>query len=126
MPKPLHIQATESTPEVFLDTEKQIFLISGDILPENSYELFNPIFKWFEEYLKNPDKEMTVEFSINIINTSSTRRLVYLFKIFEKISDSGNRVTVIWRHLPDDEIMQYTAYEFGNAFSKINFETKLK
>lgn len=126
MIKSLQMSATESTPEVVLDKQSNIFLISGDILPENSFELFEPIFAWFNEYLNDPDDLLVMEFAINIINTSSTRRLVFLFRIFEKIVDKGTKVKVIWRHLPDDEIMQYTAYEFGNAFKKILFESQIK
>lgn len=126
MIKSLQMSATESTPEVVLDKQSNIFLIRGDILPENSFELFEPIFAWFNEYLNDPDDLLVMEFAINIINTSSTRRLVFLFRIFEKIVDKGTKVKVIWRHLPDDEIMQYTAYEFGNAFKKILFESQIK
>lgn len=121
-----YLKATESTPEVIFDKTNKLYRISGDILPENSFDFFDPIFDWFNEYLKNPEKNLIVELSINIINTSSTRRLVSLFKIFETIADKGSNVTLIWSHLPDDEIMQYTAYEFGNAFKKITFKTQLR
>lgn len=126
MIKAYHIIETECTPEVVLDKVSKTFLISGDILPENSFDFFEPIFEWIKKYSENPDKNFVFEFAINIINTSSTRRLVYLFKLLEKLVDKGTKVKVIWRHLPDDEIMQYTAYEFGNAFNKIIFETQLK
>jgi SiaC family regulatory phosphoprotein len=126
MIKSLQMTATESTPEVVLDKQSNLFIISGDILPENSFELFDPIYAWFNEYLNDPDDLLVMEFAINIINTSSTRRLVFLFRIFEKIADKGTKVKVIWRHLPDDEIMQYTAYEFGNAFTRIQFESQIK
>ncbi|MBN2892047.1 MAG: DUF1987 domain-containing protein [Bacteroidales bacterium] len=126
MNKNYHIEATESTPEIILDRDINLYRISGDILPENSFDFFEPIFDWFNDYIENPDEKFILEFSINIINTSSTRRLVYLFKLLEKLADKGTYVKIIWIHLPDDEIMQYTAYEFGNAFTKINFETQLK
>ncbi len=122
----LHIEPTDSTPDVVFDRANKLFRISGDILPENSFDFFDPIFSWFSNYKKNPDDIIVIEFSINIINTSSTRRLVSFFKLLEEIADNGSKITIIWAHLPDDEIMQYTAYEFGNAFKKLTFQTRLK
>ncbi len=126
MPLPLSLSPTQSTPEVELDKEKNLFLIKGDVLPEDSFELFDPIFHWLEEYAKEPNESTIFELDINIINTSATRRLVKLFKILESIVANNNKVEVRWFFLSDDEIMQYAAYEFGQAFSKLNFKTFVK
>ncbi len=126
MISPLHIKPDQSYPEVVLDKEKKLFLIKGDILPENSYALFDPIFDWFKKYSKNPNPVTILELDINIINTSATRRLVKLFELLEKIVDENNEVIIKWILLSDDEIMEFTAYEFSNAFKKIKFIRKIK
>jgi len=122
----LHILATQSVPEVVLDNEKSIFTMKGDILPEDSIDFFNPIFNWFNEYSQNPKDYTVFEIDISIMNTSSTRRMVTLFKIFEKIISEKHKVEVKWIYLSDDEIMQFAAYEFSNAFKKIKFITHAK
>jgi len=126
MSNPIHIEKTQSTPEVILDKQKNIFVIRGDILPEDSYAFFLPIYNWFEDYCKNPNPETTLELNIKIINTSSTRRLVNIFKILDKLAQSGKKVNVVFIFLPDDEIMQYMAFEFSNAFNNINFKTQIQ
>ncbi len=126
MLKPLHIIATQSNPEVLLDKENNLFLIKGDILPEDSFEFFNPIFKWLSQYKNDPNPETIIEFDISIINTSSTRRLVTFFQILEKFANETSKVTIKWIYLSDDEIMQYAAYEFSKAFKKLKFITHAK
>ncbi len=122
----LHIEKTQSTPEVILDKGKNIFVIRGDILPEDSFAFFNPIYEWLEKYIEDPNEETTLELNIKIINTSSTRRLVRIFKILEKLAATEKKVNVVFIFLPDDEIMQYMAFEFSNAFQHINFKTQVQ
>ncbi len=126
MSNPIHIEKTQSTPEVILDKKKNIFVIRGDILPEDSYAFFLPIYTWLEDYCKNPNPETTLELNIKIINTSSTRRLVKIFKILDQLAQTGKKVNVVFIFLPDDEIMQYMAFEFSNAFNNINFKTQIQ
>lgn len=121
MLKTLYIEATQSEPEVVLDYTNSYFSIKGDILPEDSIAFFSPIFNWFNSYALNPYKKTVVEFDISIINTSSTRRLVTLFKILEKIASNGNQVVIKWIYLTDDEIMEYAAYEFSSVFNNLRF-----
>lgn len=125
MIEPLYITASQSLPEVVLNKQSSIFSIKGDILPEDSVEFFSPIFNWFIEYSKNPNDITILEIDISIINTSSTRRLVKLFKILEELA-VNNFVEVKWIYLLDDEIMQFTAYEFQNAFKNLKFTTYAK
>ncbi len=115
------IASTDYTPEVTFDKEKSLFRISGDMLPENSFDFFDPIFNWIKQYTEKPDKKIDFEFNLNIINSSSTRRLVYFFKYVEKIIEKGVEVKVIWILLPEDEVMQCVTYEFQKIFKKINF-----
>lgn len=122
MIEPLYITASQSLPEVVLNKQSSIFSIKGDILPEDSVEFFSPIFNWFIEYSNNPNDITILEIDISIINTSSTRRLVKLFKILEELA-VNNSVEVKWIYLLDDEIMQFAAYEFQNAFKNLKFTT---
>lgn len=123
---PLNIKQTECTPEVFFNKEKNQFYLRGDILPEDSFAFFTPVFNWLKEYVKNPNDITEFELSLGIINSSSIRRLVTFFNILENIVDLNKEVVVTWLYIPEDEVIQYSAFEFGTAFKKIKFKTKIK
>jgi hypothetical protein len=126
MLKPLIINKTKSTPKVVLDKEKEIFQIEGNLLPENSFAFFEPIFDWFRKYALEPNSNTNLKLSFDIINTSSTRRIITLLRILEKIVDNGNSVNVNFLFMPEDELMEYMAYEIANAFPSISFVTKTR
>ena len=48
----LHIEGTEDTPEVLLDSGNNTFSISGRSFPENAIEFYEPIFAWLQKYLR--------------------------------------------------------------------------
>jgi len=123
---PLNIKSTESTPEVVLDKDKNQFYIRGDILPEDSFYFFIPLLEWFKEYVTDPNEKTELELTLGIINSSSIRRFVTLFGILENIVDLNKEIIVTWLYLHDDEVIQYTAFEFSSAFKKLKFITKIK
>ncbi len=126
MLEPLYIPKTSSSPEVILDEKNDEFVIRGDILPEDSFEFFRPIFEWFQEYAKNPKDETILELSFSIINTSSTRRIISLLKVLEEIVHKGKNLKIVFVHLPEDELMEYLAYELSKAYPDMEIITKKK
>lgn len=126
MIKALKIEKTNSTPEVVLDKEKKCFYIKGDIMPEDSFRFFEPIFKWFEEYAKSPLDTTVLDITLNIINTSSTRQIILILKELKKIADQGKEVIINLSYPADDELMEYMIYEMSQAFPKIKFIKKLR
>ncbi len=126
MLEPLYIPKTSSSPEVILDKKNDEFVIRGDILPEDSFDFFKPIFEWFQDYSENPKEETVLELSFSIINTSSTRRIISLLKVLEEIVKKGKKLKVVFVHLPEDELMEYLAYELSKAYPEIEIITKKK
>ena len=126
MIEPLHIEGTTSTPEVYLSKEEDIFIIKGEILPENSFDFFSPIQQWFKKYSEVPNESTVLELSFSIINTSSIRRFVSILNILEEIAKAGKFVKIIFILLPDDETMEYLVYEFSNVYKTIKIETQFR
>lgn len=122
----LNIGKTASTPEVYLNKEEGLFLIRGELLPENSFEFFDPIIHWFKIYSKDPNEMTTLELSFSVINTSSVRRLLSLLNVLEKIAENNKIVKIIFILLPEDEAMEYLVYEFSTVYKAIQIETQLR
>jgi len=108
------ISPTRSTPEIILDP-KGIIKITGQLIPENAEDFFNPIEEWINEYFKNPADITTVEICIEYINSTGT---TYLLDIIHKITHihlqkNSNKFIINWYYRDEDEDM----LEKGRFFS---------
>lgn len=117
MSKPLKIHSKRFMPEVILNQEKGIFTIRGKSIPEDSNSFYSPIFKWFDQYFENPNKETILFLQLEYYNSSSARSIANLIKIFDDKYNSGYNVKVIWSYNPDDEAMKESGEDFSLLFS---------
>jgi len=95
-----------TTPSVLLDPENGLIELKGKSIPENSYELYVPLYKWLEEYSVNPKKETIVNLSMEYFNTSSSKEFMKFFHQLEDLYKTGATEMIIkWHHEEDDEEM---------------------
>jgi SiaC family regulatory phosphoprotein len=106
MIKKIHIAATEDTPEIILDQEKGVFQFTGRALPENVNTLFLPIFEWFNEYFNSPLEETIVSLNLEYLNSATSKKIVELLLLLEKVFEKGTKVKVVWYYKKNDFIMQ--------------------
>ena len=118
----LHIEGTEDTPEVLLDSENNTFSISGRSFPENAIEFYEPIFAWLQKYAEEAENDMEFEFFMEYFNTSSSKQIAKIFLLLEKINENVF-VQVIWKYKKEDSDMMAS----GLRFSKLlNLEFELR
>lgn len=118
----LHIEGTEDTPEVLLDSENNTFSISGRSFPENAIEFYEPIFAWLQKYAEEAENDMEFEFCMEYFNTSSSKQIAKIFLLLEKINENVF-VQVIWKYKKEDSDMMAS----GMRFSKLlNLEFELR
>ena len=84
----LHIEGTEDTPEVLLDSENNTFSISGRSFPENAIEFYEPIFAWLQKYAEEAENDIEFEFCMEYFNTSSSKQIAKIFLLLEKINEN--------------------------------------
>jgi hypothetical protein len=106
----LKIEQTSDSPLVNLDTKKEYFEIKGRLIPEDPNKFFNPIIEWCENYIKDPNPQTTINLSIEYTNTSSSKALLQVLKIFEKLNMVDSSVSVNWFFV--DEDMMETAQDY--------------
>ena len=109
---PLIYDGTEDTPKVVLNKDAEEFLISGRSLPEDAFLFYKPIFRWLEEYARNPNKKTVFRFELEYFNTSSTKQLSKIFIFLKSIREE---VEVIWCYYDDDTDMLNS----GKRFEKL-------
>ncbi|MBR3980424.1 MAG: DUF1987 domain-containing protein [Bacteroidales bacterium] len=118
----LHIEGTEDTPEVLLDSGNNTFSISGRSFPENAIEFYEPIFAWLQKYAEEVENDMEFEFCMEYFNTSSSKQIAKIFLLLEKINENVF-VQVIWKYKKEDSDMMAS----GMRFSKLlNLEFELR
>lgn len=118
----LHIEGTEDTPEVLLDSGNNSFSISGRSFPENAIEFYEPIFAWLQKYAEEAENDMEFEFCMEYFNTSSSKQIAKIFLLLEKINENVF-VQVIWKYKKEDSDMMAS----GMRFSKLlNLEFELR
>lgn len=119
----LYIKSTEETPEIILDTTKNIYSISHRSLPENAIGFYAPVFEWIDAFIANPTvSEMEFIFNLEYFNTASAKQIAKILLMLEKLSENID-VLVVWQYKKDDIDMMSS----GVRFSKLlNIEFQLK
>ena len=117
----LKIPGTDENPEITLDPQNNIFEISGRSLPEEVLQFYAPVYKWMEEYVKNPLENTVLKLKIVYMNSPSQKALLEIINIVEKITDTGKKIKIEWHYHEDDEDMLESGKEF-EELSDILFE----
>jgi hypothetical protein len=123
MYSPIIIEKTETTPEIILDKENNVFHIKGRSIIENAHEFYAPIYHWLKNYILYPNPKTEFFLDIYYLNSSSTLQLMKLFFLFEELKKTGNEIKVIWLYEKDDEMSQERGDELKNAV-EIDFELR--
>lgn len=111
--KPLYLDATDETPEVKLDKDKNIFEFNGKSLPEDVVTFYNPIMDWLDEYSGNLNDVTEVKFRLDYFNTASSKMILDILLKLEEFKDSGKIVKVKWYYAEDDEDMEEAGAEYA-------------
>jgi len=104
MLKPIILERTDSTPEVILDKENNVFQISGRSIIENAHDFYRPIREWFIEYIKVPNKFTDVILNYEYLNSSSSLQIMKIIFVLEELLKEDAEVKVTWLFEKNDEL----------------------
>ena len=111
----LIIEETEFTPKISLDPEKHIFELEGVSRPEDVMGFYNPIIKWLIEYddevLSHSDakyniNEIRVIIKLSYFNSASSKSLLQILEIFQRIHVKGFNVNIDFYYDEGDDQMR--------------------
>ena len=107
------INAGVKTPEVDLNADEGILMISGKSIPENAVEFYKPVFEWIENYSAKPKEKTEIKIQLEYFNTSSSKCLLDIFRKFEALHNSGKSVVgITWLYEEDDEDMKEAGEDY--------------
>jgi hypothetical protein len=125
MAERLYIAPTQYTPEIDFDPKTQKFKMSGIARPEDSYEFFEPVLSWVENFVKSTlehheknkllNETFIIIFDFEYMNSSSSKYIFQIISNFKKFYDKRLNVSIFWYYDDsDDQIL-----EDGEDFSEI-------
>ena len=117
----LRIEASDDTPLVVLDKEKQQFELSGKSMPEDVIDFYQPVLDWIKNYQLEPLESTDFNFKLVYFNTASSKLILDVLMLFEEIAESGSGVKIRWHSPETDEDMQEAGEEYADMVD-LDFE----
>lgn len=114
--KLLHIDRTETSPQIDMDLEQGTLEFVGRSLPANSEQFYSRVYRWLDEYLRAPREETTVNMKLDYLDTSSSKHLYNIFDRLNAVNERGQRVHVNWHFETGDEEMAETGKDYESLF----------
>jgi hypothetical protein len=99
------VEATDFSPRVVLNPQKKIFEISGISRPENANEFYEPVVKWLDEYIKNPNQLTEFIFRFDYFNTSSLKYFLMILSKCKDLKEANAEIKIKWYYDHEDESM---------------------
>lgn len=115
--KRLHIDRTDTSPEIDLDLESGTIEFIGRSLPANSELFYGRVYRWLEEYIKQPLPDTTVNMRLDYMDTSSSKHFYNIFHRLNSVRTRGRKVLVNWHYESGDEEMAETGKDYQSLFS---------
>ena len=122
--KVINIKRTDKTPEIILDTEKQVLQIKGNCLPENIREFSRQVLESFEDYLKklptSADNKSSsgafrIHFRLGYFNSAAAKFISDILTLSQIYVQKGCKIKIYWYFDEDD----YDMFEAGEEISQM-------
>ncbi len=116
----LIIDRTNNSPEVILDPEKKIFMISGESRPPDVWQFYNGIISWLDDFSSSVvdsdviDDKMEFNFNLEYFNSSSAKSILDICKILSGLRSRGVDLKVNWHYEKNDSDMLEVGKEMSN------------
>ena len=114
----INIEATEYTPKIILDKDKNLIDIRGNSFPENTFDFYMPVTQWIQEYFKNKNSLTTINIDIDYFNSSSSQQFFDIFDLFAEAVE-GNLLEINWIYDKNNESSQEAGDDFIEEFDNL-------
>lgn len=113
---PPDLAATDSTPAVKFDADRNLLRFEGESYPEDVTAFYAPLLDWLRTHLAT-DRPLRLELAFSYLNTSSTKALLDFLLVLDDHHRRGGTVEVEWQYQSAVEVMQEAGEEFGEDLS---------
>jgi hypothetical protein len=121
----IRIEATDRSPHIDFDFDKNVFAIKGESYPEDVAAFYGPVLDALEKHLEEIDgAKIQFDFELIYFNSSTAKVLMGLFETLDEAAEGGNDVLVTWTFEADDDTMEELGEEFAEDLEHAKFEMK--
>lgn len=114
--KDIFVKQTSKTPEIRFMAKKGLLELRGVSIPEDAENIYLPLIKWVEDYVKVTKNKMTTfSFKLIYFNTTTSDYLVGILRQLKLLFKKSQQVKIVWYYEEEDEDMRET----GNHFQAI-------
>jgi len=119
--KNIFIKKTENSPKIILDADNGLIEFEGKCYPENTFDFFEPLIEWLEEYFDGNTKEKTVvNMKLTYFNSATTQSL---FDIFDLMQDGDyNDLEINWFYDAKNENGLEDFEDYSDEFEELNIK----
>ncbi len=118
----IFIEPTRVTPLVSFNPEINLLEIKGRSSPENSILFYDQILSLIDDFIASENESLTVNFSFEYFNTSSSKCLFDVFRKLTKLEDEDKELIINWYYEEDDEDMMEAGEDYADLLDlDINF-----
>jgi len=118
----LEFAETKYTPKITLDAEKGLIEMIGKSYPENTFEFYQPVIDWMEEYFESNAKELTtVNMEIIYFNSSSSKLFFDFFDLLENVHND-HKLDINWIYDEENESAEEAGEDFIDDFENLNIK----
>lgn len=118
----IFIEPTRVTPLISFDPESDLLEIKGRSSPENSILFYEQVLNLIDEFKETDKPVLTVNFSFEYFNTSSSKCLYDVFRKLVEIENFDKELVINWHYEEDDEDMMEAGEDYADLLDlEINF-----
>jgi len=92
----IFVEPTEKTPLIDFNHLTGELILSGKSIPVNAIKIFEPVYEWVTEYVKNPRHTTNLRLNLEYFNTASS---IWLAKIVKALAGIQNHEYVLFLHI---------------------------
>jgi hypothetical protein len=121
----IHIEASKYTPEMILDSKNSAITLIGKSYPENTFEFYQPLLAWVEEFFQNPKPTLTIKMEIIYFNSSSSKLFFDFFDLLEEHQEK-TKLTIEWIYDEENESALEAGEDFIEDFEELPIKLIMK
>ena len=111
----LHIKAEKKSPSVDFELYSGLLRVGGKSNLENPGSFYDNVINWLESYILKPAVKTTFKMEMEYFNSSSSKHLMRVLRIIERIQVSGKSdVLIEWHHHEHDGSMLEAGEDFAS------------
>jgi hypothetical protein len=119
----LFIAGSRHSPEVDFRFSQHSLRIAGEAYPENAAAFFGPLIQACDAYLKESgDASVTIDLALRYLNSASTKLLFQFVGLFDRAASTGRKITIVFRHDPEDDMLIEFAQDLSADYSWIDMQ----